>query len=105
MEFEGSRKVLNGKAIHLQQKGKGKRPNKADLITAEEEALLWESVLGQENPTSLFSSFLTNILAPGEDKSTTNCELKIWNSPETQLLGSFSKLSGLKDQQKPDKVV
>lgn len=77
MEFEGSRKVLNGKAIHLQQKGKGKRPNKADLITAEEEALLWESVLGQENPTSLFSSFLTNILAPGEDKSTTNCELKI----------------------------
>lgn len=34
-DFEGSRKVLNGKAISLQHKGKGKRPNRADIVTAE----------------------------------------------------------------------
>ena len=45
--------MLNGKAINLQRMGKGKRPNRADFISAEEEVLLWDSVLGQENPASL----------------------------------------------------
>ena len=52
-EFAKSRKVLNGKAIDLQNKGKGKRPNRADFITAEEEELLWSSILGLDTPTSL----------------------------------------------------
>ena len=52
-EFEGSRRVLNGKAISLQHKGKGKRPNRADIVTSEEEDILWKIVLGLEDPTSL----------------------------------------------------
>ncbi|XP_065918766.1 uncharacterized protein KIAA1958-like [Dysidea avara] len=51
-DFILSRKVLNGKA-KLQQRGKGKRPNKADPITSEEEDILWETVLGKMNPVSL----------------------------------------------------
>ena len=48
-----SRQVLNGKAIELCESRKGKRKNKADPVTAEEE-LLWESsVLGCNNPESL----------------------------------------------------
>jgi len=53
-EFSNSRKVLNGKAIVLQEKGKGKRPRKADPLTEKEEEHLWNSgVLGTSNPTSL----------------------------------------------------
>ena len=52
-DFELSRKVLNGKAIQLQQSGKGKRPRKADALTSDEEDLLWEKVLGKMNPVSL----------------------------------------------------
>ena len=52
-DFELSRKVLNGKAIQLQQSGKGKRPKKADALTSEEEDLLWDTVLGKMNPISL----------------------------------------------------
>ena len=44
---------FNGKAIELQEKGKGKRLRRADPLTAEEE-LLWSSgVLGGGNPSSL----------------------------------------------------
>ena len=39
-EFSNSRKVLNGKAIVLQENGKGKRPRKADALTENEEELL-----------------------------------------------------------------
>ena len=52
-DFELSRKVLNGKAIELQNSGMGKRPRKADPLTEQEEELLWENVLGKENSTSL----------------------------------------------------
>ena len=53
-DFSNSRKVLNGKAIVLQEKGKGKRPRKADPLTEKEEEHLWNSgVLGTSNPTSL----------------------------------------------------
>ena len=53
-EFDGCRKVLNGKAIELREKGKGKRRNKADAVSESEEKLLWDSgVLGKDNPVSL----------------------------------------------------
>ena len=53
-EFEKSRKILNGKAVDLQEKGKGKRPMRADPLTEKEESQLWSSgVLGSDNPTSL----------------------------------------------------
>jgi len=53
-EFLESRKVLNGKAIELREQGKGKRKNKADPLTEEEEELLWKKgVLGDTNPVSL----------------------------------------------------
>ena len=40
-EFDASRKVLNGKAIELQEQGLGKRKHRADPVTEEEEELLW----------------------------------------------------------------
>ena len=45
--FEGCRRVLNGKAISLREKGMGKRKNRSDPLTAEEEEQLWEKgILG-----------------------------------------------------------
>lgn len=41
-EFHSSREILNAKAISLRQQGKGKRANKAQPITCEEESALWE---------------------------------------------------------------
>ena len=53
-EFQKSRKVFNGKAIDLQQQGKGKRPMKADSLSIDDKACLWRSgVLGIDNPTIL----------------------------------------------------
>ena len=52
-DFELSRKVLNGKAIQLQQSGKGKRSKKADPFTYNEADVLWETVLCKMNPVSL----------------------------------------------------
>ena len=53
-EFVECRQVLNGKAIELREMGKGKRRNKADGVTREEEEILWaKGVLGNSNPTSL----------------------------------------------------
>ena len=52
--FDSSRKVLNGKAIELREKGMGKRKNKSDPLTYDEEELLWRlKVLGSNNPKSL----------------------------------------------------
>ena len=46
--------VLNGKAIDLREKGKGKKKRKADPITDEEEEQMWAAkVLGSESPRSL----------------------------------------------------
>ena len=41
-EFHSSQVILNVKTISLRQQGKGKRPNKAQPITPEEELALWE---------------------------------------------------------------
>ena len=52
--FDSSRKVLNGKAIELREKGMGKRKNKSDPLTYDEEEQLWRlKVLGSNNPKSL----------------------------------------------------
>ena len=52
--FDSCRKVLNGKAIKLREKGMGKRKNKFDPLNSEEEEKLWQlKVLGGNNPTSL----------------------------------------------------
>ena len=52
-EFEASRKILNGHAIELRERGKGKRTKRADPLVEEEE-ILWKSgVLGGDNPQSL----------------------------------------------------
>lgn len=53
-EFESCRKVLNGKAIELRENGKGKRMNRADSLSEQEEEQLWQTgVLGSNNPKSL----------------------------------------------------
>ena len=61
--FEGCRRVLNGKAIILRERGMGKCKNRSDAPTKEEENQLWKSgVLGSTNPTSLkYAIFLTTI--------------------------------------------
>ena len=53
-EFDASRKVLNGKAIELQEQGLGKRKHRADPVTEEEEELLWSrKVLGGDTALNL----------------------------------------------------
>ena len=53
-EFTECRQVLNGKAIELREMGMGKRKNKADVLTEEEEEIMWsKGVLGDGNPKSL----------------------------------------------------
>ena len=50
-----SRRTLNRKAIELCEAGLGKRKNKADALTEEDEETLWSSnrSLGRREPTSL----------------------------------------------------
>ena len=53
-EFHQSKLVLKGKVKCLRQQGKGKRPNAADALTAEEEKMLWsEQSLGDCSPRVL----------------------------------------------------
>ena len=78
-DFEVSRKVLNGKATDLQWFGMGKRPRKSDPLTEEEEVILWQTVLGKENPTSFFSSSV-NTLVREVTKNIIKSELNILRS-------------------------
>ena len=56
-EFFNSRKVLEGKARKLRNKGKGKLPNKSRSLIREEEEALWESgQLGNSSPRSLLNT-------------------------------------------------
>ena len=49
-----SRRTLNRKAIELCEAGLGKRKNKADALTEEDEETLWSTgVSGGESPRSL----------------------------------------------------
>ena len=53
-QFLGAKRVLNGKAIDLREKGKGKKKRKADPLTEEEEEQMWAAkVLGDDSPRSL----------------------------------------------------
>ena len=53
-EFYQSKLVLKGKVKCLRQQGKGKRPNAANALTAEEEEMLWsEQSLGDSSPRVL----------------------------------------------------
>lgn len=53
-EFEGCRKILNGKAIELRENGMGKRKNRSDPLSEQEEEQLWKrKILGAYNPKSL----------------------------------------------------
>nr|XP_058964826.1 uncharacterized protein KIAA1958-like [Pocillopora verrucosa] len=53
-EFHQSKLVLEGKVKCLRQQGKGKRPNAANTLTAEEEKMLWsEQSLGDCSPRVL----------------------------------------------------
>ena len=53
-EFYQSKLVLEGKVKHLRQQGKGKRPNAASALTAEEEEILWTAKnLGDSSPRVL----------------------------------------------------
>ena len=53
-EFNSCRKILNGKAIELHEKGCGKRKRRADAVSEEEEELLWsKGILGGNDPLFL----------------------------------------------------
>ena len=54
--------MLNGKAIELREQGKGKRKNKVDIVTEEEEEIMWsKGVLGDTSPASLnYTVFYTS---------------------------------------------
>jgi len=89
--FEGSRKILNGKAIELRQQGKGKGKNKADAITASEEEQLWtRKVFGGDTPKSIN---LTVYFTISQHFGTRGCQehhqlqvqdLKFIRDPQTQ---------------------
>ena len=52
-KFTECRQVLNGKAIKLRKMGMGKRKNKDDVLTEDEEIIWSKGVLGVGNPKSL----------------------------------------------------
>ena len=54
---KGSRDVLEGKARLLREKGLGKKPNKTNSLTRQEEDILWEcGQLGDKTPKSIIAS-------------------------------------------------
>ena len=72
--FKGSRDVLEGKAHLLCEKGLGKKPNKTNSLTRQEEDILWEcGQLGDKTPKSIIATlwwqFSRNILGCGGDKN------------------------------------
>jgi len=86
-DFEQSRLVLNGRAIELQKRGKGKKLREAHALTEEEEQVLWRMVLGQETRralTTLSSFFLDNTLAHVDGRNTIRSRLRTSNRSETQ---------------------
>jgi len=56
--FATSRAVLEGKARHLRDHGKGQRPNKTSSIDFDEEEKLWQcEQLGSKTPMSLINTY------------------------------------------------
>ena len=55
--FKGSVNVLQCKSSLLRQKGLGKKPNKTNSLTRQEEDILWEcGQLGDKTPKSIIAS-------------------------------------------------
>ena len=55
--FKGSRDELEGKARLLCEKGLGKKPNKTNSLTRQEEDILWEcGQLGDKTPKSIIAT-------------------------------------------------
>ena len=70
--FEACRKVLNGKAIELRENGMGKRRNKSDPLSEQEEDQLWQRrVLGGYNPKSLNHTIFYML---GQQFGTRGCQ-------------------------------
>ena len=86
----------------------GKRPRKSDLFTAQEEELLWEKVLGKDNPTSLnytiFFLASQHFCTKGRQE---HHQLQIEDLKETRdpVSAKLQQSNGLKDLQRRDKVV
>ena len=56
-EFVNSRKVLEGKARFLRERGHGRRPRASKALTTEDEELLWsKGILGSQSPRSLIAT-------------------------------------------------
>ena len=54
VEFQSSRRILEGKARELREMGMGKRPNASEALTRTEEDMLWElNRLGRSSPDVL----------------------------------------------------
>ena len=88
-EFDASRKVLNGKAIELQEQGLGKRNHRADPVNEEEELLWSQKVLGGDTALNLI---LTVFYLISQQFGTRGCQehhqlriehLKFVNNPCT----------------------
>ena len=55
--FKGSRDVLESKARLLREKGLGRKPNKTNSLTRQEEDILWEcGQLGDKTPKSIIAT-------------------------------------------------
>jgi hypothetical protein len=61
-KFQKSPEILNAKDIFLRQQGKGKRPNKAQPLSPDEESALWEKgQLGDFNARVLTNTNFKNL--------------------------------------------
>ena len=68
--FKGSRDVLKDKAHLLREKGLGKKSNKTNSLTRQEEDILWKcSQLGNKTPKSIIATLWWQLL--GRDKNMT----------------------------------
>jgi len=69
--FEASRRTLNGKAIELREAGLGKRKNKADALTEEDEEKLWRCMVGHDvNATGPLCGLWSQLLDQGLGKES-----------------------------------
>ena len=70
---KGSRDVLEGKARLLREKGLGKKPNKTNSLTRQEEDILWEcGQLGEKTPESIAGSSHSKFWVAGETRTSLN---------------------------------
>ncbi|KAJ8299311.1 hypothetical protein KUTeg_023371 [Tegillarca granosa] len=54
VEFKASRTVLKSKRRKLKQEGKGRKPNRSEPVSSDEESVLWQKgILGSSTPKAL----------------------------------------------------